>query len=345
MKILSIYGVGGSNEFQNELPIIYPGSKSISFMHSYQKSGEKMAFDELYAALDEKPEIIICFQFYDCGGTTESHVKFLKEASKTGQLFLYAHDSPPKFGKIETFQRFEKVFMCNFKRMKTLRKLGITAKFLPMACSKTVHISLNPFNPKANFVASICFFIQWLCLDKEPLNFGIGGPDRGTLIKKLLLKKIPIRIYGPQELKDRVSAIPVDKSSLTFGRINPYTLHRLPAFKAFFNGVFHSGELSINNRFYEVLGIGGTQIYPSCPHFQDFCNAFFGEIPNAEETPVVLYDDDNDFVEKAVQLLKESDAQSIARRRKATIYRERWTISKMIRIVGGDEKNPADAME
>lgn len=341
MKILSIYGIAGSNEFQNELPEAYSGSKSFSFMHSWAVDGEKIAFEKMHSCLDGHPEMIVFFQFYNRKGDIKRHMEFLEKAKKGSRVFLYVHDSPKRINMTSYWDQFEKVYLPNYERMLTMRERGIQAEFLPMPCSSKVHILLTPFRSNIETVPSICFFIQWLNLDKEQLSFGCGGPDRKEIIRKLLESGITVNLYGPPKVLSDAREIPVGRSKLICGTIDPYHLYQLPAFRVFFNGIFNAGELSINHRFYEVLGIGGVQLYPECPYFDNFCMAFFGEKPKQEVTPVILYKDDDDFVNKAKMLLQESNSQSLERRKKATLYREQWTTTKMVRVIGGDEKNPS----
>ena len=344
MKILSVWTFG-SNEIQSLLGKIYPGSHSINFFSACKSKGQDAAFKELFELLEEKPDIVLLFQFYDRLGDKSRHEEFIKQAMKTSEVYLYVHDTPTRIDDFSEWSIFSKVFTPNFNRSQMFRKIGVNAEFLPSACSETYHISRTPFNENTKLVKSVCFFVSWLKLNSPsgPLDKQV---DRRIYLEKLLQRQIPIDFYGPEGVKLRIDEMDMDKTLLAFhGKKDFYSLNDLSTSCVIFNGILYAGELSINRRFYIALGIGATQLYPVCQYFDEFCNAFFGEVPSKEETPVVLFDNPDDFALKAEQLLIEPKSQTFARRKKAVEYREKWTFSDVVKVLGGDNENPSKFME
>jgi hypothetical protein len=343
VKILSVWTFG-SNEIQSLIEKTYPGSHSINFFNTCRAKGEDIAFDELFELLNAKPDVVLLFQFYNRLGPHHRHSDFIRRAMKISDVYLYIHDTPTDI-KDFGWKNYSKVFVPNFDRSIMLKKMGVNAEFLPPGCSRIYHIDRTPYKEGIELGRSVCFFVSWLKLNAPsgPLTKQV---DRRVYLEKLLEKQIPVDIYGPKGVEQRITEMDVDKTTLKFhGHKGFYSLSDLSTSTAIFNGILYAGELSINRRFYIALVFGATQLYPACPYFNEFCKAFFGEVPSEKETPVVLFDNPDDFALKAKRLLEEPKSQTLARRKKAVTYREKWTFSDVVEVLGGSKENPSKLME
>lgn len=333
MKYLSLIRTGSANKLHGCMAENYPDSKSVPFMYKMSETLEHTAFDMLYTTLGAKPEAIICFQYFDETIDKTLRDDFIDKAGKISKLVYYLHDTPQEI-EVPFMKRFDRVYIANLESAQFLRQLGVAAEFLPMGCFEKAHIELTPFNKDIRLIPAICVYTQWLQHPADRLN-------RMECIRRLLANEIPVALYCPEKVRKELCE-DSENAKLTYGGfVNPYALHQLPHYRVFFNGVSHAGELALNIRFCEVLGIGALQLFPKCQHFWSFCEAFYDEIPHPGFSPFILFDGVEDLVEKARTILKETHGQLMERRRRAALYRQKWTLSRMARVLVGDEENPA----
>lgn len=173
-----------------------------------------------------------------------------------------------------------------------------------------------------------------------------GALNRFETIREMLAKKIKVGLASNPQLRAYQYLSPEEWDKIDWKGFVPYEdFHTLSSWALHFNSsVVGKNYTYLNQRVFEILGIGGVQCLDVSPRLELLLKKFCAEKGIVESMPFIFYTTNQELAEKAEMYLKDPDA--IARKREAARkLRGRWTYDHLVRRIALNEETFFDRFE
>jgi spore maturation protein CgeB len=249
--------------------VIIPFSKSIplGLSNTFARKADyyvSLAFEkyEIYKAnllfkevLKEKPDLLFCLYW-------SIHPIFFDLVRKNLRECKIIHNNSDA---ISNFNR-QQVFVSDIDYYFT--KEPFIADFLKNKLNKKAVYMPEWFNPRIHKRPKLSKEDAEKILDIDVLVFGSLYPYRTEMVKLLLESKINVKVFGKKTPYFPSSLLPYYKNLYLAGDQKSEYLYGA---KIVFNNMHYAEIKSVNQKYFEINGIGGFQICDFKPTLEEYC--------------------------------------------------------------------------
>lgn len=343
MKLLFLGKLEPLSEFPREIcrawaRVLGPFS-FVAFSNLVSESGgsEDAAINKIAAQMKEfQPDILVLWNAVAITETGSRSLRKICDAS--GVKFHFISYDDPFFLIVKPHRGYvgvHRVFTNCLASTQKYKGEGLEAEWLLPACSYDAHIV--PSKAPDKIVSAICFFISNFYNAEVFQSPEVRAFDRLKAMRAIL-EKHSVHLYSwhtlkvPEELKSNPRFI-------SYGFLRYDDFHSKTQYKVHFNSTVTPGYPQTNQRLFEILGIGGVQVHQHHPLLEKFFTGLFGDLA-AANSPILLYKDMKELLEKVDLLMLESDAQTQRRQFTARLLRYLWTYDRFVMALAGLDVSP-----
>ena len=230
---------------------------------------------------------------------------------------------------------------CCKESIEFYNNIGIQAIFAPPPCSIEHHIVGQTSHPRVNGV--FYFFTNPYI---EDIFVKHGALNRFDSIRELLIKNIPVGLASFDALRKNTYLSEGEWAKIDWKGFVPYDdFNQFKNWTLHFNSSVVGQEYTyLNQRVFEILGIGGVQTLDASPQLLVAFDKLCAEAGVAkEDTPFIFYTTRQEFASRSEEFINSPEVQ---KRKQDAAMRIRWiwTFDHLVRRLAFNEKTFFDRL-
>lgn len=340
---MKLFFWGQFNEKEYAMPFCSAWRRQVGLVEHFSyravvsEVGQEQALaDGLEKIKAMKPDFVVNWQ----GNSFEEDdsLKLRECCEGVGAKFVFISLDDPFFLLHETRKPYKHahiVITCCKESVGFYNKIGIQAIFAPPPCSIENHIA-----HKSTLVPVNGVFYYFTNPYMGDIFKKHGALNRFDTIRELLVKNIPVGLASVETLRKNMYLSESEWAKVDWKGFVPYE-----DFRQFKNWALHFNSSVVgreytylNQRVFEILGIGGVQSLDASPTllaaFPKLCAEAGVTI---DDIPFIFYTTPHEFAVRTEEFLNNPEAQK-KKREAAMRIRWTWTFDHLVRRLAFDEE-------
>lgn len=320
-------------------------AEHFSFRARASVIGPVAAIKEGFSRIREtKPAFVMNWQGHELDA--ESSGELRKVCDEVGAKYVFISIDDPFYlhhHKLQPYKHAHMIVTCcsEARQIYLERSLCKDIVFAPPPVSLDCH-TVNASSP--TILGVLYYFLNPYI---GPVYREYGAINRLEAIREMLLRGIKVGLASNASIRSNAYLTEREWGAIEWQGFVPYEkFYTLNRWAIFFNSsVVGRNFTYLNQRIFEILGIGGIQCIDASPNLEKLLIRFCeNNGVTGESVPFIFYSKSTKLADKTTELLK--SASIIADKRKAIrTLREKWTYDMMVRRIALGEETFFDRFE